>query len=52
MRPGVLLAEHARTLHALPRLTVDGDFQRLRYLDVLLSGAGTALWNGLALNAA
>ena len=51
-RPGVLSAGHARHLLALPRLSVDGEFQRLRYLDVLLSGAGMALWSGLALNAA
>ncbi|HVZ13513.1 MAG TPA: polysaccharide deacetylase family protein, partial [Bauldia sp.] len=44
-RPGVLYAEHARHLTALPRISVNGEFQRLRYLDVLLSGAPTALMN-------
>lgn len=45
-RPGVLFTEHAHHLTALPRIAVNGDFQRLRYLKVLMSGAATALWNG------
>ena len=45
-RAGVLFADHARHLTALPRISVNGEFQRLRYLDVLLSGAPTALMNG------
>ena len=45
-RPGVLYADHARHFNALPRLSVNGHFQRRRYLDVLLSGAPTALMNG------
>jgi peptidoglycan/xylan/chitin deacetylase (PgdA/CDA1 family) len=44
-RPGVLFAEHAAHLTALPRISVNGEFQRLRYLDVLLSGVPTALMN-------
>jgi peptidoglycan/xylan/chitin deacetylase (PgdA/CDA1 family) len=44
-RPGVLYPEHAQHLTALPRISVNGEFQRLRYLDVLLSGAPTALMN-------
>ena len=44
-RPGVLFANHRDHLTALPRISVNGDFQRLRYLDVLLSGAPTALMN-------
>ncbi len=45
-RPGVLFPDHAAHLTALPRISVNGEFQRLRYLDVLLSGAATALMNG------
>jgi peptidoglycan/xylan/chitin deacetylase (PgdA/CDA1 family) len=45
-RPGVLFPEHGEHLTALPRLSLNGEYQRLRYVDVLLSGAATALWNG------
>jgi peptidoglycan/xylan/chitin deacetylase (PgdA/CDA1 family) len=45
-RPGVLYPQHARHMTALPRISVNGEFQRRRYLDVLLSGAPTALMNG------
>ena len=46
-RPGVLFRQHRDHLTALPRITVNGEFQRQRYLRVLLSGSATALHNGL-----
>lgn len=45
-RPGVLFEDHAEHLFALPRLSLNGEFQRERYVQVLLSGTGTAMWNG------
>lgn len=52
-RPGMLFPEHANHLHALPRVSLNGLWQDLRYLDVLLSGAPFRLWNrGRRLNVA
>ncbi|HZP69643.1 MAG TPA: polysaccharide deacetylase family protein [Pseudolabrys sp.] len=45
-RPGVLFKAHRDYLTALPRISVNGEFQRQRYLKVLMSGAGTAFANG------
>jgi peptidoglycan/xylan/chitin deacetylase (PgdA/CDA1 family) len=45
-RPGVVFAGDKQCMTALPRIPVDGDYQRMRYLRVLLSGCATALWNG------
>jgi peptidoglycan/xylan/chitin deacetylase (PgdA/CDA1 family) len=45
-RPGVLFPEHAAHLTALPRISLNGEYQRLRYVSVLLSGSATAMWGG------
>ncbi|ETR77279.1 polysaccharide deacetylase [Afipia sp. P52-10] len=45
-RPGMLFTESANHLTALPRLSLNGNYQSTRLLPVLTSGAATAVWNG------
>lgn len=44
-RKGLLHLSHGNDLCALPRLSLNGDFQETRYVKVLLSGAPFAFWN-------
>jgi peptidoglycan/xylan/chitin deacetylase (PgdA/CDA1 family) len=45
-RPGMLFPESTGHLTALPRVSLNGNYQDARILPVLTSGAATALWNG------
>ena len=44
-RPGMIFPEHAAHPTALPRLSLNGHWQSLANLEVLLSGVPFALWN-------
>ncbi len=44
-RPGMIFPGHAAHLMALPRLSVNGEWQHIDQFDALLSGAPFALWN-------
>jgi peptidoglycan/xylan/chitin deacetylase (PgdA/CDA1 family) len=45
-RPGMVFAESAEYPTALPRVSLNGNYQDERILPVLTSGAATAMWNG------
>jgi peptidoglycan/xylan/chitin deacetylase (PgdA/CDA1 family) len=45
-RPGMIFPENAEHLTALPRVSLNGNYQDARILPVLTSGAATAMWNG------
>jgi peptidoglycan/xylan/chitin deacetylase (PgdA/CDA1 family) len=45
-RKGLIYAKHRNHLQALPRIMVSGRFQKLRYMDVLISGLPMAIVNG------
>lgn len=45
-RKGVLFPEHRDHLYALPRISLNGDYQNSRYVALFLSGAPFALNNG------
>lgn len=44
-RKGMLFSSHKDHLTALPRLSLSGEFQKLRYVDALLTGTPFALFN-------
>lgn len=45
-RPGVIFPEHREHMTALPRISLNGNFQAIRYVDVLRSGVPFALPRG------
>jgi peptidoglycan/xylan/chitin deacetylase (PgdA/CDA1 family) len=45
-RPGMVFPENAKHMTALPRVSLNGNYQDARILPVLTSGAATAMWNG------
>ncbi len=45
-RPGMIFPESAKHPTALPRVSLNGNYQDRRILPVLTSGAATAMWNG------
>ena len=45
-RPGMIFPENAEYPTALPRVSLNGNYQDERILPVLTSGAATAMWNG------
>lgn len=46
-RKGLVQRWHAEVPTALPRLSLNGDYQDSRYVDVMLSGVPFAMWNAV-----
>ena len=46
MQKGMLFPGHRAHLTALPRVSLNGDYQSLTYTELYLTGAPFALWNG------
>lgn len=44
-RKGLIFPEHGEHLMALPRVSLNGDYQQLKFIDLYLSGAPFAIWN-------
>ena len=44
-RPGMIFPEHGEACCALPRLSLNGNWQSLDSLEILLSGVPFAIWN-------
>jgi peptidoglycan/xylan/chitin deacetylase (PgdA/CDA1 family) len=45
-RKGLIYEQHADHMTALPRVSLNGDYQSLHYLDLFLGGVPFWLWNG------
>lgn len=45
-RPGMIFDDNLAHPHALPRISLNGNYQNERMLTLLTSGAATAMWNG------
>lgn len=45
-RKGMIHGEHRGHMTALPRVSLNGDYQSRRYLDLFLTGVPFLLWNG------
>ncbi|MEM6461415.1 MAG: polysaccharide deacetylase family protein [Pseudomonadota bacterium] len=45
MKHGIIHKGHARHLHSLPRISVNGRYQKLEYLSTMLSGVTTPMAN-------
>ncbi len=46
-RKGMIFPAHRDHLTGLPRVSLNGGYQKLRYVEVLLSGTAFAIWNGV-----